>query len=100
MSEAIYPGIFNDHDGGLTPLGRTVMDAWVFGLIPETQTCNGWTAGQMQALIERVSAAWAPYGHLPGKLPEPLRDRHSRIYEAALRRARAAGWQPADMEDE
>ena len=52
MSIATYCGLLDDEDGGLTPLGRTVMEAWVFGLIPETQTCVGWTAGQMQELVD------------------------------------------------
>lgn len=94
MSVATYPGLLDDHDGGLTPLGRTVMDAWVFGLIPETQTCAGWTAGQMQELVERVHEAWMPHGHLPSRLPAQLRASHARIYDAALQRARAAGWDP------
>jgi hypothetical protein len=94
MSDVTYRGVLDDDDGGLTPLGRTVMDAWVFGLIPETQTCAGWTAGQMQELLDRVHAAWSPYGHLPSRLPAPLRESHARIYDAALQRARAAGWDP------
>ena len=99
MSDATYPGLLDDHDGGLTPLGRTVMDAWVFKLIPETQTCSGWTAAHMQELLEAVSQAWAPHGHLPSRLPAQLRERHAHIYDAALERARAAGWNP-DLDDD
>jgi len=99
MRGATYCGVLDDEDGGLTSLGRTVMDAWVFGLIPESQTCAGWTAGQMQELLERTYAAWLPNGHLPSRLPAPLRERHARIYEAALARARAAGWDP-ELDDD
>ena len=60
MNDAHHPGVLDDHDGGLTLLGRTVMDAWVFGLIPETQTCSERTPAQMQELADRVSQAWPP----------------------------------------
>ena len=99
MNDTNYPGLLDDHDGGLTHLGRIVMDGWVFGLIPETQTCSGWTAAQMQELVDRVSQAWAPHGHLPSRLPAQLRERHAQIYDAALERARAAGWNP-ELDDD
>jgi hypothetical protein len=99
MNDTNYPGLLDDHDGGLTHLGRIVMDGWVFGLIPETQTCSGWAAAQMQELADRVSQAWAPHGHLPSRLPAQLRERHAQIYGAALERARAAGWNP-ELDDD
>lgn len=99
MRDTTYPGLLADRGGGLTPLGRTVMDAWVFGLLPETQTCSGWTIGQMEELLERVYQAWLPHGHLPSRLPDQLRERHARIYQEALARAHAVGWEP-DMEAE
>ncbi len=95
-----YVGIDCDDDGGMTYLGRIVMDAWVFGLLPETETCTGWHASQMLALYEQVHAAWEPYAHLPSRLPEVLRQKHARIYVAALERARAAGWDPELGDDD
>ena len=90
----IYPGLSNDLNGGLTPLGKVVMDAWVFDLLPETEDCAGWDLGRMQGLYDSVYQAWVPFGHLPSKLPEELRDRHGRIYAAAMEKARAIGWDP------
>ena len=34
-----YVGIDQDTNGGMTHLGRIVMDGWVFGCIPENETC-------------------------------------------------------------
>jgi len=96
----IYPGIHADENGGLTPWGQVVMDAWIFGLLPETQGCAGWDQGRLQGLYERVHQAWAPYGHLPSALPDELRERHARIYAATVERARAAGWAPERTEED
>lgn len=94
-----YVGLDQDLHGGMTPTGTIIRDAWVFGLIPETETCAGWDLQRLQALYDQVAAAWQPYGHLASRLPPELRERHSRIYEEAVQRARAAGWEP-EMEDD
>jgi hypothetical protein len=96
----IYPGIDNDHYGGMTPIGHIIRDAWVFGLIPETETCANWTHNRLEQLYDRVAAAWEPYGHLASRLPEELRARHERIYAEAVRRARELGWSAELGEDE
>lgn len=96
---ATYIGVHDDDDGGMTALGLIVRDGWVFGIIPENETCKGWSAQQMQALYEKVSAAWEPYAHLPSRLPEELRVRHALIHAAAVERARAQGWD-AELDDE
>jgi hypothetical protein len=72
----------------------------VFGIIPETETCAGWSVQGIEALYDKVSAAWEPYGHLVSRLPPELRDRHGRIYAAAVERARAQGWNPALDDDD
>jgi len=90
----IYEGIDKDPQGAMNPTGNIIRDAWVFGIIPETETCAGWSLGQIQVLYDQVSAAWAPYGHLASRLPDDLRERHGRIYGAAVERARAEGWDP------
>lgn len=100
MAEQHYVGLLADKHGGMTHMGQIVKDAWVFGLLPETETCAGWSAGQMQALYEKVSAAWEPHAHIPSRLPEDLRARHTRIYAAAVERARAQGWDPVLGEDD
>jgi hypothetical protein len=90
----IYPGIDQDHYGGMTDIGRIIRDAWVLGLLPETQTCAGWNYEAIQQLYEKVHAAWDAYGHLVSRLPPELLERHQRIHNEATRRAREMGWNP------
>lgn len=89
-----YEGIQNERGGAMTPTANIVRDAWVFGIIPETETCEGWTLQGIESLYDKVSDAWGPYGHLASRLPPELRERHARIYAAAVERARAEGWDP------
>ena len=95
----IYVGLDQDISGGMTPIGTIIRDAWVFGFLPEGETCAGWSHDRIQELYDKVTEAWAPYGHLASNLPEPLRERHRAIYEAAIRRARELGWSP-ELDDE
>ena len=74
MTQQFYTGIDQDENEGLTHLGRIVRDAWVFGILPETETCAGWSGAQMQTLYEKVYAAWEPYAHLPNRLPDEFRE--------------------------
>jgi hypothetical protein len=94
-----YPGIDNDTYAGMTPNGNIIRDAWVFGIIPETERCIGWTRDQIQMLYDKVSAAWEPYGHMVYALPPELSQRHRRIFDEAIASARQRGWEP-DMEDD
>jgi hypothetical protein len=94
-----YCGLDDDAFGGMTQTGHIVRDAQVFGLIPEDQTCAGWSLGTIQDLYDKVSDAWAPYGHLASRLPDDLRERHRRIYDAAIARARQLGWKPELYDD-
>lgn len=87
-----YNGIDKDLFGGMTPSGVLIRDAWVFGLLPETETCAGWTPDQFQVLYDSVHHAWEPYGHLVSQLPSELAERHQRIHGAAIARARELGW--------
>jgi len=91
-TQRTYPGIDADHFGGMTDIGKIIRDAWVFGLLPETETCIGWNYGRLEQLYDRVHEAWSPYGHRVSELPEELRVRHERIYAEAVRRATALGW--------
>ena len=100
MTQQFYVGIDNDDKGGLTHLGRLVRDAWVFGLLPETETCVGWDGARMQVLYEKVYEAWKPYAHIPSRLPDNLRDKHTALYEQAIAKARATGWDAELGEDE
>ncbi len=90
-----YVGIDKDRFGGMTDTGKIIRDAWVFGIIPETETCAGWTPQGIERLWEQVDREWEKYGFQVGRLPEDLRERFMRIQDEAVRRARAAGWDPA-----
>lgn len=94
-----YVGIDQDDNGGMTMIARIVRDAWVFGILPETETCAGWSASDMQLLFEKVHLAWDPYGHLPSHLPPDLSERHARIHAAAMKRGRETGWD-TDLNDD
>ncbi len=48
-----YVGLDQDRHG-ITQLGRVVLDARVFGFIPDAQDCAGWNLGQMQVLMDKV----------------------------------------------
>lgn len=87
-----YVGINNDLKGGMTDTGKIIRDAWVFGLIPETETCEGWLAQGIEGLWEKVDDEWRKYGFRVAQLPEDLRARFDRIQTAAITRAREAGW--------
>lgn len=94
-----YVGLDADGYGGMTPTGNIIRDAQVFGLIPEEQTCAGWSVAEIQQLYDQVTAAWHPFGHLVSALPDDLRARHRRIYDAALARAKQLGWGPQLYDD-
>jgi len=87
-----YVGIDKEINGGMTAIGKIIRDAWVFGLIPESETCEGWTMQGIDALLQKVNAEWDKYGCLVSHLPEELRARHQRIHDQAVQQARAAGW--------
>ncbi|MCP5369051.1 MAG: hypothetical protein H6907_07535 [Hyphomicrobiales bacterium] len=92
--ERRYVGIHNDLYGGMTDTGKIIRDAWVFGLIPETETCEGWMVQGIQDLWDKVNAKWGEYGFRVANLPPEARERFDRIQAAAVARARAAGWDP------
>ncbi len=94
-----YVGLNQDRHG-ITQLGRVVLDARLFGFIPETEDCAGWDLGQMQALMDRIDAEWDQYGNLPSRLPDDLRARHAEMYARTMEEARAKGWDPELGENE
>ena len=100
MKAKIYPGIHNDPKGAMNQTGNIIRDAWVFGLIPETETCEGWTVQRVSSLYDQVSQEWEKYGYAVSSLPPELRERHKRIYDEAITRAREKGWDPeTDYDD-
>lgn len=94
-----YVGIHKDANGGMTDTGKIIRDAWVFGFIEESETCEGWLAQGIEDLWAKVHAEWEKYGFLVKNLPEDLRDKFMRIQTEAFERARAAGWD-SDLSDE
>ncbi len=89
-----YVGINNDLYGGMTPTGTIIKDAWLFDILPQTETCEGWSRGHLQDLYEKVFRAWEPYGHLVSLLPDELKRKHKAIHDEAVKLARDAGWDP------
>ena len=91
---------FNNDKHGMTQLGRIVLDAWLFGLLPESEDCAGWDLGRMQALMDKVEKEWDKYGNLPSRLPPELRQRHAELYDRAMALARSKGWNPELGDDD
>jgi hypothetical protein len=87
-----YVGIDNEVNGGMTTIGKLIRDAWVFGLIPETETCENWNFAGIDALLQKVNKEWDKYGCLVSHLPKDLFERHQKIHGAAVEKAHAAGW--------
>ncbi len=96
-----YVGIHNDVNGGMTHTGKIIRDAWIFGLIPETETCEGWLAQGLEDLWTRVNKEWEKYGFLVSNLPDELKQNFMRIQDEAFAKAKAAGWDPEkDVSDD
>ncbi|MDH5712229.1 MAG: hypothetical protein OEZ15_11305 [Gammaproteobacteria bacterium] len=96
-----YVGINNEVNGGMTTIGKLIRDAWVFGIIPEDETCEGWNFARIDGLLDKVNNEWDKYGCLVSHLPEDLFERHQRIHDAAVETARSAGWSgEQETEDE
>ena len=87
-----YIGVQNEVNGGMTTIGKIIRDAWVFGLIEETETCEGWNFAGVDGLLDKVNKEWDKYGCLYSYLPPELKERHERIHGKALKEAKAAGW--------
>ncbi len=83
-----YVGINHEINGGMTNIGTIIRDAWVFGLIPETETCEGWELVGIDDLLQKTNVEWDKYGCLVCHLPKDLFERHQRIYGDAIKEAR------------
>ncbi|MBC8493917.1 MAG: hypothetical protein ISR74_05820 [Candidatus Thioglobus sp.] len=98
-----YVGINNEINGGMTTIGKVIRDAWVFGLLDESETCEGWNLAGIDALLQKVNAEWDKYGCMVSYLPPELAERHSRIHDHAIQCAKESGWsgeRETDDEDE
>ena len=96
-----YVGVDKDVNGGMTTIGKLVRDAWVFGILDESETCEGWNFAGIDALLDKVNKEWDKHGCLVSQLPEDLFKRHQEIHNKAIEEARAAGWRGEhETEDE
>ena len=96
-----YVVIDNDINGAMTDTGKIIRDAWVFGLIPETETCEGWLAQGLEDLWRKVNAEWEKYGFLVGNMSPEMHQTFMRIHNAAVVKAKQAGWDAErDLYDE
>lgn len=89
-----YVGIDQDQYGGMSAMGAIIKDAWLFGLLPETETCAGWDVNRIQILYDKTQVEWDKYGCLASNLPAELCERHARFHAAAIERAKTMGWEP------
>ena len=87
-----YVGLNNEVNGGMTTIGKIIRDAWVFGLIEETETCEGWNYAGVDSLLDKVNNEWDKYGCMVSALPPALFEKHQRIHNKAFEKARVAGW--------
>ena len=92
-----YAGLSNDINGGMTMIGNVIRDAWMFEILPETETCEGWEISRIDVIHEQVNNEWDKYGCMVSNLPEELRARHKLIYDNAISQAKSRGWNPEDV---
>lgn len=98
-----YVGIDNEINGGMTSIGKIIRDAWVFEILDENETCKGWNLAGIDALLQKTNDEWDKYGCLVSHLPPELRERHFKIHDAAIQKAKQSGWSgdiETDDEDE
>lgn len=95
-----YVGIDKEVDGAMSDTAKIIRDAWVFGIIDETETCAGWLPQGIEDLWRKVNVEWEKYQFSVGKLPDDLRERFMRIQTAAVAKAKQEGWDPELKDDE
>lgn len=89
-----YVGIDNEINAGMTDTAKIIRDAWAFGIIPETETCEGWMAAGIEDLWRKNQLEWEKVGFRVGAMPEEVRERFLRIQQHAVVQAREQGWDP------
>lgn len=95
-----YVGVHNDLNGGMTALGKLVRDAWVFGVLEETESCEGWDGNRIDVLLQTVNKEWDKYGCMVSQLPPDLFERHQKIHDQAFAKAKDSGWSGAFETDD
>jgi hypothetical protein len=58
MQNQYYKGLDNDEYGGMTAIGTIIKDAWVFGILPETETCENWSFDRLQIIHDQTKKEW------------------------------------------
>lgn len=96
-SPKAYAGLNHDINGGMTMVGKVIRDAWVFGILPDTETCENWEISRIDAVHQQVNDEWDKYGCMVSALPDELRERHKYIYDKAIAEAKERGWNPEDI---
>ena len=92
-----YAGLEHDINGGMTMIGKIIRDAWIFEILPETETCDGWEISRIDAIHQQVNDKWDEYGCMVSNLPKDLRERHKRIHDEAIKMAKEKGWDPEQI---
>lgn len=87
-----YVGINNEINGGMTTIGKLIRDAWVFELLDEKETCEGWNLAGVDALLQKVNDEWDKYGCMVSRLPKDLAERHHKFHNEAFQKAKKSGW--------
>lgn len=95
-----YVGINNDAYGGISDTGKIIRSAWVFDIIPQTETCEGWRPQGLEDLWRKTNTEWEKYVFLVRKLPEEIRERVERIQPEAMKQAKEKGWNPDEEVDQ
>ena len=44
-----------DINGGITMIGKIIRDTWVFGILPEGETCDSWEIGRIDDINHQVN---------------------------------------------
>ncbi len=94
-----YVGILKDQHGGMTDTGKVIREAWAFGIIEESETCEGWLSAGIEDLWRQVHEEWEKYGFMVNNLPDDIKEKYLRIQREAIERAKKEGWDP-DISDE
>ncbi len=87
-----YAGLENDANGGMTPIGKLIRDAWVFNIIEKSETCTNWSYDMVSALSHKVDIEWDKYGCMVSNLPDDLKAKHLQIHNVAIKKAKNSGW--------
>ena len=89
-----YPSLDQDIHGGLTSVGKIIRDAWLFDILPEAETREGWDISRIDVIYQQVNDEWDKYDSMVSLLPDELLSRHKRIYNGAIAKAKNRGWDP------